>query len=208
MEKWLEVPLIFDEQEKAASLIYDLSAPTFELSSKQVDSSSLRQSIEGIEVALEGLNRSRRALASLPKPLNDRTLGSTQAIEDQVQYLNRVRDELLAMSEEHHHRSNQRAVRVAKVLRATFERYTCKRPTSSAVKGTVTSEFCQALEEVYCIIGMTANAFNFSKIALRCPGDDPDLIQIKDALRQRFDEEADYAVTFCEITRRYSDPIG
>lgn len=80
LEKWLEVPLIFDEQEKAASLIYDLTAPTFELSSKQVDSAKLRQSTDGLEVALANLKRSRRALASLPKPLDDRTLASTQAI--------------------------------------------------------------------------------------------------------------------------------
>lgn len=105
-----------------------------------------------------------------------------------------VQGDCLAMAKEHHHRSNQRAVQVAKVLRASFDRYTTKRLTSSATKGTVTSEFCQALEEVFGIIEMTANAFNYAKIALNCPVDDAELLEIKKALRERFDEESDYAV--------------
>lgn len=206
LEKWLGVPLLFDEQEKAASLIFDISAPIFSLSSKQVDSARLQQSVEGLDTALSNLKRARRALASLPHPLDDRTLASTQRIEDQINHLTGVRVDLITMAKDHHHRSNQRAVRIAKVLRASFERYTTKRLTSSATMGTVTSEFCQALEEVFGIIRMTANAFNYAKIALNCPANDAELLEIKKALRERFDEENDYAVFFCEITRSYIEP--
>lgn len=206
LEKWLEVPLLFDEQEKAASLIFDITAPTFSLGAKQVDSARLQQSEEGFDTALLNLKRARRALVALPHPMDDRTLVTTQMIEAQIKHLKAVRADVTRMAEDYHHRSNQRAARVAKVVRASFERYTTKRPTSAATKGTVTSEFCQALEEVFTIIGMTANAFNYAKIAINCPTDDAELLEIKKALRERFDEENDYAVFFCEIARSYIEP--
>lgn len=126
LEKWLDVPLLFDEQEKAASLIFDVTAPTFSLGAKQVDSARLQQSEEGLNTALSSLKRARLALVSLPHPLDDRTLATTQVIEDQIKHLDAVRADVVTMAQDHHHRSNQRAVRVAKALRASFERYTSK----------------------------------------------------------------------------------
>ncbi|MEJ6393851.1 hypothetical protein V8J82_11325 [Gymnodinialimonas sp. 2305UL16-5] len=197
------VGLYHDEQDKVASLICNLEMPFYKLGRKQVDSARSKEALEGIKQARANLTAARLSLRSLPEPMDGFFDILSSRLEKDIKTLRKAEEHFKIEADRYSHRSNWRAVFVAKVLRAAFERYDGRRPTSSAEGNTATSEFCIALDEVYEIIGISANAFNFGKIALACPDDDEELLRIKTTLREKFHFDKDYPEYFCEITRRY-----
>ena len=198
-----EVGLYHDEQDKVASLICNLEMPFYKLGRKQVASARSKEVLDGLKHAEANLTNARLALRSLPKPMDEFFDVLSSRLEKEIKTLRKAKEHFEMEARRYNHRSNWRAVFVAKVLRAAFERYNGRRPTSSAEGNTATSEFCIALEEVYEIIGVSANAFNYGKIALACPDEDEELLQIKAALRDKYHFDKDYPEYFCEITRRY-----
>lgn len=206
LEKWLEVPLLFEEYEKAPMLLLDITGPIFELGKKQIDSKRLIESVDDLDAAIGQLKSARRTLDALPRPIDELVLASSKAIDIEIEALGRARAWCKTMQGQSKGRANSRALRVAKILRAAFERYTRKPITCHQVDGTMTSEFCQALEEIYSLIGISANAFNFGRKARACPENDPELLELKEALRRQIDLESDNAIFFSEITRYYIDP--
>lgn len=198
-----EVGLYYDEQDKVATLICNLEMPFYKLGPKQVDSARSKEVQEGLHQARTNLTAARLSLRSLPEPIDKLFDVLSSRLEKEIKTLRKAEAIFELQADRYSHRSNWRAVFVAKVLRAAFERYNGRRPTSSAEGNTVTSEFCIALDEVYEIIGISANAFNYGKVALACPDDDEELLRIKAALRDKFHFDKDYPEYFCEITRRY-----
>jgi len=74
LEKWLQFPLLFAEQENVAGLIHNLFGPIFTLETKQVDSARLRNTLEGLDAAIAHLQQAKRSLENLPPPVNDRVI--------------------------------------------------------------------------------------------------------------------------------------
>lgn len=203
LEEELGIDLLYGEQCKAAALIHDINGPLFSLRSKQVDSSRLRQALAGIEKAIDDLKAAHKALRTLPTPLDDLTLTQQRPIERSIASLACERDLIERQLLEFSSRSNTRALRIAKILRLVFERYTDDVPTCSAESGVPTSRYAQVLHDLYRVVDISADAFNFGKAALRVPADDPELMEARQALQTSLAEKDDYAYIYCVITRTY-----
>ena len=198
-----EFEFFFDEQYKAASMIFNLFDPVFVLAPGQTDAGRLTETIEKLARARDALRRSHSNLKQLPQPVDQLIAATIVQQTAQIQQLTALEQYFRSQKKAWSGRRNERALAIAIGLRAAFERYSGQRLTATKTAGHVTSVFPVTLKEIFQVIEMDSDPFEPARKALAIPQDDQIYAESRAALRRCFHPETDFPYKWCETSFEY-----
>ena len=159
-----------EEMWKLAALMTNLEKPRFELGPGERDSGRQSEVISSLKKAQSYLEKARKVLEELPYPLDVQisSLKSLPQIEATFSDLSRLERFYVRQKQQIQGRGNERAIWLARCLRAGFERYSevpCRisKDSSSCM---VVSDFGLALSRVYQHLGLATDAYEPARKAI------------------------------------------
>lgn len=194
---------MFDEQNKAAVIIFNGLGPIFELGAGETDAGKLTKTMRALSAALKGLKISRDKLLEVPPPADLHVKGIISEKEKEIVRLSALKRFYSTQKNERTSKANERALHVALGLRCAFERYSPEKLAVSKASNHLTSPFAIALKDVFQVIGMNSDAFEPARRARNVPDDDPDYLEFKRLFAQKFEPETEFPYEWDEVSFDY-----
>ncbi len=195
--------LMFDEQNKAATIIFNGLHPIFELGAGETDAGKLTTTLAALSAALKGLRSSRENLLKMPAPADLIIKKIISEKNKEIDRLSALEKFFTTQQRERTSKANERAFHVALGLRCAFERYSPEKLAVSKASNHLTSPFAIALKDVFQVIGMNSDAYEPARRARNVTDDDPVYLEFKRLFAQKFEPETEFPYEWDEVSFDY-----